>query len=79
VVREPATARRLIGPAGQNAAVDPALTGRENLEIVGRLDRLSGREARRRAGEVLRRHPADTQQLEEAGRAISACNWSARC
>ena len=32
--------RRRIGLAGQFAAVDEELTGRENLEMVGRLYRL---------------------------------------
>jgi ABC-2 type transport system ATP-binding protein len=49
----PVAVRRLIGLAGQNAAVDEALTGRENLEIVGRLYRLSRRAARERAAAVL--------------------------
>ena len=53
VVSQPVAVRRLIGLAGQNSAVDEALTGRENLEIVGRLYRLSGREARRRSAAVL--------------------------
>ncbi len=55
VVDEPLAVRRRIGLAGQFAAVDGELTGRENLEMVGRLYRLSGREARRRASEVLER------------------------
>jgi ABC-2 type transport system ATP-binding protein len=37
VRREPAAVRRLIGLAGQFAAVEPAMTGRENLEMVARL------------------------------------------
>jgi ABC-2 type transport system ATP-binding protein len=40
VVREPDTVRRLIGLAGQYAAVDENLTGRENLRMVGRLTHL---------------------------------------
>jgi ABC-2 type transport system ATP-binding protein len=51
--RQPVAVRRLIGLAGQNAAVDEALTGRENLEIVGRLGRLPGREIKRRAAQIL--------------------------
>ena len=35
VVREPDAVRRRIGLAGQYAAVDPNLTGRENLRMVG--------------------------------------------
>jgi daunorubicin resistance ABC transporter ATP-binding subunit len=55
VVAEPLAVRRRIGLAGQFAAVDEELTGRENLEMVARLYRLPGAEARARAGEVLER------------------------
>jgi ABC-type multidrug transport system ATPase subunit len=55
VVDAPLAVRRRIGLAGQFAAVDPELTGRENVELVGRLYRLPGAEARKRAGEVLER------------------------
>jgi ABC-2 type transport system ATP-binding protein len=55
VIRESLAVRRRIGLAGQFAAVDGELTGRENLEMVGRLNRLSGAEARARAGELLER------------------------
>ncbi|HEV2244642.1 MAG TPA: ATP-binding cassette domain-containing protein, partial [Streptosporangiaceae bacterium] len=55
VVREPAAVRELIGLTGQFAAVDELLTGRENLEMFGRLFKLSGEQARRRAGELLER------------------------
>src|SRR3954470_17980240 len=37
VAREPDAVRRVIGLAGQFAAVEPAMTGRENLEMVARL------------------------------------------
>jgi ABC-2 type transport system ATP-binding protein len=37
VRRQPAAVRRVIGLAGQSAAVEPAMTGRENLELVARL------------------------------------------
>jgi ABC transporter DrrB family efflux protein len=55
VVREPTAVRELIGLTGQFAAVDELLTGRENLEMFGRLFKLSGGDARRRAGELLER------------------------
>jgi ABC-2 type transport system ATP-binding protein len=55
VVREPAAVRELIGLTGQFAAVDELLTGRENLEMFGRLFKLSGEDAGRRAGELLER------------------------
>jgi ABC-2 type transport system ATP-binding protein len=53
VLREATRVRALIGLAGQFAAVDATLTGRENLEMVGRLYRLPRAEARRRAQEAL--------------------------
>ncbi len=52
---EPAAVRELLGLTGQFAAVDEILTGRENLEMFGRLFKLSRAEARRRAGELLDR------------------------
>jgi ABC transporter DrrB family efflux protein len=55
VVREPAAVRELLGLTGQFAAVDEILTGRENLEMFGRLFKLSSEEGRRRAGELLER------------------------
>jgi ABC-2 type transport system ATP-binding protein len=53
VVTEAAQVRRVIGLAGQFAAVDPNLTGRENLRLIGRLSRLGRRQARVRADELL--------------------------
>ena len=55
VVAESLPVRRLIGLAGQFAAVDAELTGRENLEMVARLYRCSRPEARDRAAELLER------------------------
>ncbi len=55
VQQDPMGVRALIGLAGQSAAVDDLLTGRENLEIVGRLYQLSKPEARRRAQDILER------------------------
>jgi len=63
VVRDAPVVRTVIGLAGQNAAVDENLTGRENLELVGRLYHLGRTEARRRADELIERfalgHAAD--------------------
>jgi daunorubicin resistance ABC transporter ATP-binding subunit len=68
VVREPLAVRRRIGLAGQFAAVDGELTGRENVEMIGRLYRLSAAETRRRAGEVLERFGlADAADRRVAG------------
>jgi ABC-2 type transport system ATP-binding protein len=47
--------RQLIGLAGQYAAVDENLTGRENIELVGRLYHMPKPESRRRATELLER------------------------
>jgi ABC-2 type transport system ATP-binding protein len=55
VVRQADEVRRRIGLAGQNAALDEKLTGRENLRMFGRLSRLSGGQARQRADELLER------------------------
>jgi len=55
VAGEPAAVRELIGLTGQFAAVDELLTGRENLEMFGRLFKLSREEARDRAGGLLER------------------------
>jgi ABC-2 type transport system ATP-binding protein len=52
---EPARVRRVIGLAGQSASVEPAMTGRENLEFTGRLFGLDRRQARAAASAVLER------------------------
>jgi ABC-2 type transport system ATP-binding protein len=53
VNQDPGAVRRLIGLAGQFAAVEPAMTGRENLEMVARLFGLDRAAARRSAHAVL--------------------------
>jgi ABC-2 type transport system ATP-binding protein len=55
VVREAGLVRRSIGLAGQHAAVDDDLTGRENLRVLGRMHHLGRRGAARRAAELLER------------------------
>jgi len=55
VLADPASARTRIGLAGQFAAVDDYLTGRENVEMVGRLYHLPKAEARSRATDLLER------------------------
>ncbi|HVU73130.1 MAG TPA: ATP-binding cassette domain-containing protein [Mycobacteriales bacterium] len=55
VVADPEAVRRSIGLAGQYAAVDENLTGRENLELVGRLNHLPWADCRTRADELLDR------------------------
>ena len=55
VAAEPAAVRAAIGLLGQHAALDEILSGRQNLELFGRLHHLGAKEARRRAGELLER------------------------
>jgi ABC-2 type transport system ATP-binding protein len=54
VLHHPAEVRARIGLAGQYAAVDELLTGRENLEMIARLFRMPAAGARQRAAELLR-------------------------
>jgi ABC-2 type transport system ATP-binding protein len=53
VVKEAQTVRRIIGLAGQYAAVDENLTGRENIRMVGRLSHMSWKASGVRATELL--------------------------
>ncbi len=55
VVRDADAVRRRIGLAGQNAAVDPNLTGHENLRMIGYLSQLPGSGIMPRAAELLER------------------------
>jgi ABC-2 type transport system ATP-binding protein len=61
--RQAGEVKRRIGLVGQHAAVDEILTGRQNLEMFGRLFHLAPKEARRRADELLEHFG-----LAEAGR-----------
>ncbi|HWD09643.1 MAG TPA: ATP-binding cassette domain-containing protein [Actinomycetota bacterium] len=53
VLAEPEAVRAMIGLAGQYAAVEPTMTGRENLQLVARLFGQSRKNARANAGRVL--------------------------
>lgn len=55
VIENPDQAREIIGLAGQYAAVDEFLTGRENIYMSGRLYHLSHDESKQRAQEILDR------------------------
>jgi daunorubicin resistance ABC transporter ATP-binding subunit len=55
VVREAALVRQRIGVTAQDATLDLALTGRQNLVMVGELSGLRRAEARRRAAGLLER------------------------
>ena len=66
VMKEGSAVRRLIGLTGQYAALDEALSGRENLELIARLHGGSANEARQRAAELL----AVVGLGDAAGRAV---------
>lgn len=53
VVKQADKVRSVIGLTGQYAAVDEYLTGRENLQMIGRLYRLSHGDIKRRSDELL--------------------------
>jgi ABC-2 type transport system ATP-binding protein len=53
VTTQAAEVRERISLTGQFAALDDRLTGRENLELFGRLNHLRGADVRRRTGELL--------------------------
>lgn len=55
VVNDPNAVRRAIGLAGQFAAVDEFLTGRENIQMVGQLYGLRRKEVKKRAEDILER------------------------
>lgn len=71
VERDPAKVRASIGMAGQFTAVDPLLTGRENLVLFGRLRGLQRKAARVRANELLEQfdmvEAADRQVVTYSG------------
>src|SRR6266508_2038443 len=53
VATRPRAVRQVIGLSGQYVAVDGYLTGRENLQMIGRLSGLARSSARRRAEDLL--------------------------
>ena len=55
VVRSPEAVREVIGLAGQSTAIQEELTGRENLEIMGRLYHLGPATRQQRTAELLER------------------------
>jgi ABC-2 type transport system ATP-binding protein len=74
-VREnPDKVRELIGLTGQYAAVDEYLTGRENLQMMGRLYHLSKQDARKRTEALLKQFDL----LDAAGRAVKTYSGGMR-
>ena len=75
--------RRRISLTGQYAALDESLTGQANLVMVGQLSRLTGRQAKQRAAELLARFDLS----DAADRGVKTCpvrgssipTWSPAC
>jgi ABC-2 type transport system ATP-binding protein len=74
VARAPMAIRRLIGLAGQSAAVEETMTGRENLTMVARLYGQRSRAAKASAAAVL----AQVGLLDAAGRAVKTYSGGMR-
>jgi ABC-2 type transport system ATP-binding protein len=74
VVNDPEGVRRVIGLTGQSASVDELLTGKENLEMMGRLYRLTGSSAKARAIELLE----EFDLVEAAGRPVKTYSGGMR-
>ena len=53
VIAHPGDVRKQVGFAMQTVAIDPLATGRENLELIGRLRRVPGKELQARIDELL--------------------------
>src|ERR1700753_2346761 len=74
VVADAGQVRERIGLTGQYAALDDYLSGRANLIMIGELGRLSGREAKRRADDLLERFDL----TGAAGRAVKTYSGGMR-
>ncbi|HLD70435.1 MAG TPA: ATP-binding cassette domain-containing protein [Negativicutes bacterium] len=66
VAQNPAAVRSRIGLAGQFAAVDENLTGKENLELVGTLYHLPPKQVKDRAEQLLREFSLDDAANRQA-------------
>jgi ABC-2 type transport system ATP-binding protein len=74
VTTDPEAARRVIGLAGQAAAVDEKLTTTENLELFGRLYKLTTKQRRTKSSELVDRFDL----TEFAGRPVSTLSGGQR-
>jgi ABC-2 type transport system ATP-binding protein len=74
VLQHPARVRARIGVAGQYAALDELLTGRENLGMVGRLYRVDGATVKKRADALLERF----ELIEAADRTVKTYSGGMR-
>jgi daunorubicin resistance ABC transporter ATP-binding subunit len=74
VIADPYAVRARIGLTGQYAGLDDVLSGWHNLLLIGRLSRLSRRQAASRAGELIERFSLS----DAAGRAVSTYSGGMR-
>jgi ABC-2 type transport system ATP-binding protein len=74
VIRDPQRVRARIGVTGQSATMDELLTGRQNLETIGRLFHLPVPLARRRASGLLERF----EMTDAAGRLVKTYSGGMR-
>lgn len=74
VSTEPRAVRRMVGLAGQSAAVDELLTARENLRLFGRLYKIPGPELRQRADALIERF----RMADFADRPVMTCSGGQR-
>lgn len=71
VIREPGAVRQVLALAGQYAAVEPAMTGRENLEMAARLFGQDRKTAKRSAARVLEQLGLDKEDWNRLVRTYS--------
>jgi ABC-2 type transport system ATP-binding protein len=74
VMENPSLVKSSIGLTGQYAAVDEFLTGRENLQMIGRLYRLSKQDAAAKSEELL----TQFDLVEAAGRPVKTYSGGMR-
>ncbi|WP_406479749.1 ATP-binding cassette domain-containing protein [Streptomyces sp. NBC_01615] len=74
VLRHPDRVRRAIGVVAQNSGADPVATGRENLQLQGRLYGLKGADLGRRVDELLQRF----KLADAAGRQVKGYSGGMR-
>jgi ABC-2 type transport system ATP-binding protein len=74
VTRQPQRVRARIGVTGQSATMDELLTGRQNLDIIGRLYHLGATRSRQRAEDLLGQFGLD----DAAGRLVKTYSGGMR-
>ena len=72
VVKHPGEVRRHIGVAAQDATLDPLLTGRQNLVLVGELSDMGRRPSKARAAELLDQFELADETIPAASRRLSS-------